>query len=85
MNNKDFEKRLRAILVIRKKLTRKELTETLNIFWQHNKPNIETIYLYYCYNILRNLIIKFDTIIEESNRRYHYVHAKVLLTDLGVK
>lgn len=80
MNHEEFKKRLITIIKIRKTLTRKELVDALNMFWQHNKPKLNEIYQYYCYNILRNLLVKFDTIIEESNRRYYYVHATKLLT-----
>lgn len=80
MNHEEFKKRLTLIIKIRKTLTRNDLVSLLNTFWQHSKPKLESIYLYYCYNILRNLLFKFDTIIEESNRRYYYIHATKLLT-----
>lgn len=82
MDHQEFKRRLTAILKIRKQVTRVELVDALNMFWKHNKPKLNEIYQYYCYNILRNLLVKFDTIIEESNRRYYYVHSTILLTHI---
>lgn len=78
MDRKVFIERLRLIMKMRSKLTRKELVETLNIFWKHNKSKLNQIYAYYCYNILKSMIRHFDTIIEGSRGRYYYVHSKVL-------
>lgn len=80
MNDQIFKQRLINILGLKKKITRNDLVKTLNVFWQHSKQNIDSIYVYYCYTILKNLLNSFDKIIEESNRKYYYVYNKVLIS-----
>lgn len=79
MNHEEFLKRLTFVIKIRKTFNRQQLIDLLNSFWKYNKSILNTEYLYYCYNILINIKNKFDTIIEESNRRYSFVYSKVLL------
>lgn len=83
MNNIEFKNRLIMILKLRTKITRQELVNTLNQFWQFNKPNIETIYIYYCYSLLASVLHKFDSVIYESNNKYYYVYKDILIKHLN--
>lgn len=80
MNDLIFKQRLINILGLKKKITREDLIKVLNTFWKHSKDKIDTIYVYYCYSILKNLIHTFDTIIDSSNRKYYYIYNKVLIS-----
>ena len=79
MNNIEFNTRLINILKLRNKLKREELIDVLRQFWKHNKQPLQTIYHYHCYQLVVKVLKHFDSIIQESNYKFYYVHKEVLM------
>ena len=79
LDKNEFIKRLKAILKLRKALTKDDVKHVLNTFWKFNKDKIDVKYQYSCYETVVRVMKTFKAVIEGSRGHYYFVSNKVLL------